>query len=37
MNWDPVDPTLARPWTDDYTNLPGALYARLKEQWRWLP
>ncbi|MFZ5728317.1 MAG: spermidine synthase [Phenylobacterium sp. RIFCSPHIGHO2_01_FULL_70_10] len=37
VNWDPVDPTLARPWTDDYTNLPGALYARLKEQWRWLP
>ena len=37
VNWDPVDPTLARPWTDDYTNLPGALYARLKEQWTWLP
>ncbi len=37
VNWDPVDPTRARPWTDDYTNLPGALYARLKEQWPWLP
>jgi len=37
VNWDPVDPTLARPWTDDYTNLPGALYGRLREQWTWLP
>ena len=27
-----------RPWTDDYTNLAGALYRRLKENgWTWLP
>lgn len=30
--WRPSDPTLARPWTDDYTNLPGALWGRLKER-----
>lgn len=31
--WTPSDPTQARPWTDDYTNLVGALYARMKEKW----
>lgn len=24
-----------KPWTDDYTNLPGALYAQLRENWGW--
>jgi hypothetical protein len=33
-HWQPSDPTLVRPWTDDYTNLPGALYRRLTERWR---
>ena len=31
--WEPIDPTAARPWTDDYTNLVGALYRHLKEGW----
>ncbi|MDO8323043.1 MAG: fused MFS/spermidine synthase [Phenylobacterium sp.] len=35
--WTPSEPTLARPWTDDYTNLVGALYGRMKERWDWLP
>jgi len=35
--WKPTDPTLARPWTDDYMNLAGSLYSRLKESWTWLP
>ncbi|MDB5474919.1 MAG: putative spermine/spermidine synthase protein [Phenylobacterium sp.] len=35
--WSPTDPTRARPWTDDYTNLVGALWRRLKERWTWLP
>jgi SAM-dependent methyltransferase len=30
--WTPSDPTLAKPWTDDYTNLVGALVARFKEE-----
>ena len=33
--WRPADPEGVRPWTDDYTNLPGALYRRLKERFRW--
>ena len=37
VRWTPTDPTLAAPWTDAYTNLPGALYARMKEVWTWLP
>ena len=37
VRWEPTDPTLAAPWTDAYTNLPGALYARMKEIWTWLP
>ncbi|MET0272121.1 MAG: fused MFS/spermidine synthase [Phenylobacterium sp.] len=35
--WIASDPTKARPWTDDYTNLAGALYRRSKEKWDWLP
>jgi SAM-dependent methyltransferase len=35
--WLPSDPTKARPWTDDYTNLAGALWRRSKEKWSWLP
>ena len=35
--WEQTDPTAARPWTDDYMNLVGALYAQLKETWPWLP
>lgn len=30
--WKPADPSLARPWTDDYVNLPGALWRRLRAQ-----
>lgn len=37
VRWDPIDPTRAAPWTDAYTNLPGAMYARMKEVWAWLP
>ncbi|WP_300576973.1 fused MFS/spermidine synthase [Phenylobacterium sp.] len=37
VRWAPIDPTLAVPWTDAYTNLPGAMYARMKEIWTWLP
>ncbi|HEY3694800.1 fused MFS/spermidine synthase [Phenylobacterium sp.] len=35
--WTPADPTRAKPWTDDYMNLAGALYARQKERLTWLP
>ena len=35
--WQTVDPFKARPWTDDYMNLAGALYSNLKAQWTWLP
>ncbi|WP_421931459.1 fused MFS/spermidine synthase [Phenylobacterium sp.] len=35
--WKPTEPVLVRPWTDDYTNLIGALYGRMKERWAWLP
>lgn len=35
--WQAVNPFLARPWTDDYTNLAGSLYANLKTRWSWLP
>lgn len=31
--WQAADPTLTRPWTDDYMNLAGALYANLKARW----
>ncbi|CAN5774698.1 fused MFS/spermidine synthase [soil metagenome] len=35
--WKPSEPALVRPWTDDYTNLVGALYGRMQERWTWLP
>jgi SAM-dependent methyltransferase len=35
--WTGGDPFKARPWTDDYTNLAGALYANLKGRVGWLP
>ncbi len=35
--WTTADPFKARPWTDDYTNLAGALYGNLKLKWTWLP
>jgi hypothetical protein len=30
--WRRTDPTAVRPWTDDYVNLVGALYRRVKEK-----
>jgi hypothetical protein len=35
--WDSSQPALVRPWTDDYTNIPGAFYAQQKVRWPWLP
>jgi hypothetical protein len=35
--WTRADPTLARPWTDDYMNLAGALWRRMRQRWSWLP
>ncbi|MDP3659368.1 spermidine synthase [Phenylobacterium sp.] len=35
--WEASQPNLVRPWTDDYINLPGALYRQLKVTWTWLP
>lgn len=35
--WSQTDPTSARPWTDDYMNLAGAMYAQMKVNWPWLP
>lgn len=35
--WQSVNPFLARPWTDDYTNLAGSMYANLKGRYAWLP
>lgn len=37
VRWDPGDPTRARPWTDRYVNLVGAIYRRMRESWPWLP
>ncbi|MDO8901000.1 MAG: fused MFS/spermidine synthase [Phenylobacterium sp.] len=37
VRWEAADGSLAAPWTDAYTNLPGALYARMRETWTWLP
>ena len=31
--WRPVDPQGVRPWTDDYTNIFGALVRRTREKW----
>jgi SAM-dependent methyltransferase len=30
LRWEPIDPTQARPWTDDYTNLVRALWRRIE-------
>ena len=30
--WTQSDPTQARPWTDDYTNLVGAMIGRIRER-----
>ena len=35
--WQTANPFKAKPWTDDYTNLAGALYRNLKVRWPWLP
>lgn len=35
--WTPIDDEGVRPWTDDYTNLPGALYAQMRSRMAWLP
>jgi hypothetical protein len=35
--WEDANPFKVRPWTDDYTNLAGALYGNLKIRWDWLP
>lgn len=35
--WEQADPFKVRPWTDDYTNLAGAMYANLRGRWAWLP
>jgi SAM-dependent methyltransferase len=32
LRWTPTNPFKVRPWTDDYVNLPGALWRRLKER-----
>ena len=32
--WTTADPFKARPWTDDYMNLAGALYGNLRARWR---
>jgi SAM-dependent methyltransferase len=35
--WLTLDATKARPWTDDYTNVPGALWRKLQERYAWIP
>lgn len=35
--WSQTDPVSARPWTDDYVNLPGAFYTQMKIYYPWLP
>ena len=30
--WTPIDPSAAKPWTDDYTNLLGALISRISQR-----
>jgi len=31
--WRPADAGEPRPWTDDYTNLAGALWRRMRPHW----
>jgi SAM-dependent methyltransferase len=31
--WDAPAAPPVRPWTDDYTNLPGALWRKMRERW----
>ena len=33
LRWRPLDAHGVRPWTDDYTNLFGALVRRTRERW----
>ncbi|WP_374470540.1 spermidine synthase [Phenylobacterium sp.] len=35
--WLALDPNQTRPWTDDYTNVPGALWRKLQERYAWIP
>jgi SAM-dependent methyltransferase len=35
--WLALDATQARPWTDDYTNVPGALWRKMGERYTWWP
>lgn len=30
--WKPIDPTKTKPWTDDYTNLIGAMISRISQK-----
>lgn len=32
--WEEADPKGVQPWTDDYTNLVGALWRNLEDRWR---
>jgi SAM-dependent methyltransferase len=34
IRWDPIHPNATRPWTDDYTNLFGALIRRTEQKMR---
>lgn len=33
--WEATQPVLVEPWTDDYTNLVGAVYGSLKDRFGW--
>jgi SAM-dependent methyltransferase len=35
--WLTLEAGGVRPWTDDYTNLPGALWRKLQERYPWMP
>lgn len=35
--WTAGDGDQVQPWTDDYVNIAGALYAQMKTHWTWLP
>ena len=30
--WKPINPNTAQPWTDDYTNLVGAMISRIRQK-----